>query len=96
MKDILQEWAAKQAEQQKGLIERALEMRAKNVENLPKFGGEFDAIFRGFVKDIRSTLHDVAWGTPEKMSEPGEPLSPTPQITTASLLGKDKEIDLDR
>jgi hypothetical protein len=97
MKNLLQEWAerAQQAGQQKSLAEMFLDMRAKNIENLPTISGEFGAIFRGAVRDIRSTFFEAAWGQPEKMSEPGEPLSPTPQITTASLLGKDKEIDLD-
>ncbi len=69
------------------------EMREKNLENLPTLSGELGAMFREGIRDIRSTIHEAMWGTPEKVPEPGSPLSPTPQITTAALLGKDVDIE---
>jgi len=50
--------------------------------------GEFTAIGREALKDIQSTYHEVMFGKPGHVPEPGTPLNPTPQIVTAELLGK--------
>jgi hypothetical protein len=71
------------------MLKKFLEMRAKNIEKLPKFGAELEALGREMVKDIRGTIHQAFFNQPEHASEPGTPLNPTPQLVTEGLTGKD-------
>lgn len=63
----------------------------KFLEHARRQGGILQAMGRELVKDVRGTLHQVAFGTPEHPSEPGTPLNPTPQIVTGQVTGKKVE-----
>lgn len=52
--------------------------------------GEFAAIGREAVKDIRGTMMQVFFGQPEHQSEPGTPLNPTQIMVTREIDGKEK------
>jgi hypothetical protein len=51
----------------------------------PSFGGEFDAMFREMVKDIRQTAHESFYGRGEHAGEIGAPLNPTQMMTNNDL-----------
>jgi hypothetical protein len=55
----------------------------------------FPALGREAVKDIRGTMHQVYFGTPEHPSEPGTPLNPTSFMTTEEVTGRKMERDMD-
>jgi hypothetical protein len=68
----------------------------QNRAQQPSLGAELRAMGREMVKDVRSTLHEVAWGQAEHFGEPGTPLCPTPQLITADLTKKDVDLEMDR
>jgi hypothetical protein len=80
-------------EQKPSLLQQFAEYRRQNLAQLPKFGAEMGAMFREGVKDVQNTFHQVMWGQPAHPGEPGTPLNPTPQITTAELTGQPMTID---
>ncbi|HVX12732.1 MAG TPA: hypothetical protein VHC22_16240 [Pirellulales bacterium] len=49
------------------------------------FGGEFDAMFREMVKDIRQTANEVFFNHHEHAPEMGTPMNNTPQMTYDDL-----------
>ena len=51
----------------------------------PAFGAELRAIGREALKDIRGKMMETFFGSPEHSTEPGVPLSPTPQMVTNDL-----------
>ena len=59
------------------LWQQYLDMRARNVEQLPSFGGEMAALWREARKDINNSLHQVFFGQQAGIGEPGTPLVPT-------------------
>jgi hypothetical protein len=73
------------------VLDYAREQRARQ----PPLKAQGKAILREAVKDVRSTLHQVFFGQPEHMPEPGTPLNPTPQLTTAELTGRPMDIHRD-
>jgi hypothetical protein len=50
-----------------------------------RFWAEMAVIFREAVNDVRDRMHQVFFGQAERASEPGAPMAPTPQMTTAEL-----------
>jgi hypothetical protein len=51
----------------------------------PDLGAELRAMGREAVKDIRGTMMETFFGSQEMTTEPGVPLSPTPQMVTSDL-----------
>lgn len=51
----------------------------------PSFGGEMRQIGREAVNDVRGTLHQAFFGSPEHPSGLGTPMSPTPQQVMDNL-----------
>jgi hypothetical protein len=49
------------------------------------FGGEFDAMFREMVKDVRHSFNEVMMGHHEHAPEMGTPMNNTPQMTYDDL-----------
>jgi hypothetical protein len=72
------------AEEKSGM-QRLLDMRAKNVEQLPSFGGQLRGLGREMCKDINDKMHQVFFGQGAGMNEPGTPLSPTQAMITKDL-----------
>jgi hypothetical protein len=79
---------AKSARLQKVLEmgEKLLEVREKNLAQLPTFGAQFDAMFREGVKDIRQTVMETYSGKGEHAPEVGAPGNPTQAMMTADLM----------
>jgi hypothetical protein len=71
------------------VVKKFFDTMRTNAERRPELVGELEAMGREAVKDIRGTIHQAFFNQPEHASEPGTPLSPTPQLVTESLTGKD-------
>lgn len=52
---------------------------------VPKLMDQLGPMFREAVRDIRSTVHEVAFGKAEHAPEQGTPMNPTPQMVTQEL-----------
>lgn len=84
------------AEQNRSLGARALDWIKDNHAQQPSFGAQLAAMGREALKDVRATIQETYFGSPEHASEPGAPLNPTMQQTTAALEGKEVYLPQDR
>lgn len=78
-----------------GMFGTTPEKVAENRAQQPSLGAELKAMAREAVKDIRGTIHETFFGSPEHPGELGTPLNPTPQLTTQDLLGHPVHRDTD-
>jgi signal transduction histidine kinase len=63
---------------EKNWLQKAVEsVKEAHRDNMEKFGGEVKAMAREAVKDVRGTIHEIAFGSAEHPGEPGAPLSLT-------------------
>jgi hypothetical protein len=76
-------------QQGRPVTESALEKLGRWVQEnhaqQPDLGAELRAMGREAVKDIRGKLMETFFGSQEMTTEPGVPLSPTPQMVTNEL-----------
>jgi len=73
------------ADEQPGILQQMLDKRAEWASQQPSFGAQLEAMLREADKDIRKTVNEVFFGSPELGGEPGTPLNPTPQQVTQDL-----------
>ncbi|WP_088256929.1 hypothetical protein [Fimbriiglobus ruber] len=59
-----------------------------------EFIGEVAAMGREGIKDIRQTVNEIYFGSPEHAPEPGAPLNKLPRETYEQKHG-DKELDME-
>ncbi len=76
---------ADENEKEPGLIQRMINQRNEWAEDRPSFGAELKAMAREGLKDIRTSVNEVFFNSPEYGGEPGTPLNPTPQMVTQDL-----------
>jgi hypothetical protein len=72
-------------EQQPGFVQRMMDKRAEWAAERPSFSAEIKAMAREGIKDVRSSVNEVFFDSPEYGGEPGTPLNPTPQMVTQDL-----------
>jgi len=68
-----------QEEKGKSLIDKFLDYRRSNIEELPSAKAEIKAIAIEAMNDIRQTMNEFFFGKGEHAPEMGTPLHPTPQ-----------------
>jgi hypothetical protein len=68
-----------------GWLQKIMEFPQRNLESPDSIGAQARALGREAVKDIRSTIMETFYGSPELGGEPGTPLNPTPQQVTKDL-----------
>ncbi len=73
------------AEEKKSLLGRFMDWVRSNHAQQPKLVAQLEALGREARKDINSTLHQVFFGRPTGIGEPGAPLVPTQAQVTKDL-----------
>ena len=76
---------ADEREDQRGIVQRMIDMRNEWAAQQPSLSAEIKAMAREAVKDVRSTVSETFIGSPELGGEPGTPMNPTPQMVTQDL-----------
>lgn len=76
---------SEEQQQNPGIVQRMLDKRAEWAKEQPSFSAEIKAMAREGIKDVRSTVNEVFFDSPELGGEPGTPLNPTPQMVTQDL-----------
>jgi hypothetical protein len=71
--------------QNPSILQKMMDKRAEWAAEQPSFSAEIKAIAREGIKDVRSTVNEVFFESPELGGEPGTPLNPTPQMITQDL-----------
>ncbi|MFO0847859.1 MAG: hypothetical protein U0871_04750 [Gemmataceae bacterium] len=77
------------AQEKPGVLERLAAYRAENVANRPKFIPEMAAEFREAREEVFANLIVAFPGSTQLAREPGGIGTPTPQMVTEALTGRD-------